>query len=294
MSSPKWIIETDIFEDDLVDAFIEAVRQQGLEVLLHDIKRTDLIPLLEDDCVIFRGSLQLGARIRRDKAWVPGVWCDLKNFACSKYYAYFGKYLLNSSYAILPYAEFKRLWKWLYHQWKGRGTGSSVFVRPDSGFKNFTGQLVYDGEWIDDVLCEDALCPPGVNFKSFVQDTEDFYGVDPHSLVVVSHPQVIDHEWRFVVCDHKVVAGSQYKQNGEINIQAGYSDEAIDLARKIAAEKWQPERAYTLDICDNAVGVYLVEINSFSCSAFYHCDPKPIVEAASRLAHEEWKEVNED
>ena len=57
-------------------------------------------------------------------------------------------------------------------------------------------------------------------------------------------------------------------------------------------EKWEPDRAYTLDICKWNKEYYLLEANSFSCSGQYATPPAPIILEATRLAKLEWEEIN--
>ena len=70
--------------------------------------------------------------------------------------------------------------------------------------------------------------------------------------------------------------------------------DAWSLASKIVKEEWQPDRAYTLDICLSDGKYSLLEANSFSCSGLYACPVEPIVREVSRIALEEWKEYNNE
>ena len=70
-------------------------------------------------------------------------------------------------------------------------------MRPDSPLKLFTGQLM--------------------SAETFEADLEflGFYDFPKESLVVLGAPRTIDVEWRFVIVDREVVAGSQYRAGGE-------------------------------------------------------------------------------
>jgi hypothetical protein len=98
-------------------------------------------------------------------------------------------------------------------------------------------------------------------------------------------------EWRFVVCQHRIIAGSRYQPSQPV----GDNEEdaaAWNLAAHIARTPWQPDPMWILDICKTSGGLSLLEINSFSCSGFYACDVEPIVREATRLALWEWMEIN--
>ena len=113
-------------------------------------------------------------------------------------------------------------------------------------------------------------------------------------LVVISSPKPIDREWRVVVdAELGGLASSLYKENGKLTIKEGCPQEVLDVANKIAEEKWQPDRIYTVDVCESNGEFYFLEANSFSCSGLYGCDVKPIVDVASKIAMKEWEEYQE-
>jgi hypothetical protein len=224
--------------------------------------------------------LNLIRQLQRQKPWVPGSFCTLPNFQCSKYYTHFGKYLLNDEYLMMPLAEVKRRKEKLflpYHQGglSPDGNDPQFFVRPSTGFKSFTGQIVRASHFDADY------------------ETISGYGADPEELVVVAGPRRIVGEWRFIVCEHKVIAGSQYKPHMQSLALSPTDKCAKELAQKIAAEEWQPDPMWSIDICKTSSGFSLLEINSFSCSGFYCCDVEPIVREASRLALQDWQETHE-
>ena len=74
-----------------------------------------------------------------------------------------------------------------------------------------------------------------------------------------------------------------------------FVDEALtkeQIAQRIAKEEWQPDKAYTLDVCKSNGEYFMLEANSFSCSGLYKCPPEPIVKSVSEAALKEWKEYN--
>ena len=274
----KWLLERDTFGEDL-EPIKEEIARQGMEYIMVDyipFESGEYNQYNDDECVIFYGSLNLGKQLRKQKKWVPGVWCNLQNFECTTYYAYLGKYLLNNPYWMMPQAELKRRKDEFFEMFDGR-----FFARPSTGFKSFTGQVFShdhfdrDWEWVEEFSY-------------------------PENIVVVSSPKDIFVEYRFVCADKKIVAGTRYKLNGkESNLSleacraggATQIKEIIAFAEEIALQEWQPQPIYTIDVAlrDN-LEIGLMEINSFSCSGLYDCNPEPIVKAASELA---WKEHQE-
>jgi len=283
---PKWLIERDVFNEDL-SSLIEEICRQGFEYTLLkcvNLEHKDGISdckYADNDCVIFYGSLNLAARLQKKKPWIPGPWCNFKNFYCSKYYTYFGEYLFNKDYIMLPMKEAIRR----KHQLCRLLETDNFFIRPDKGSKSFTGCVVN----------REKLTLDELGFG--------FYHEDENLLVVVSGAKDIEKEWRFVVAEKKVISGSSYKEiycgelevsiNEELLEWSGQNLDAKNFAEEIAKNKWEPDKLYTMDICLSNNRFYLLEINSFSCSDLYNCDMKPIVEIASKLALSEWKEYNE-
>jgi len=279
----KWVVEN-YERDGSLDPFIKEIGKQGMECQVVKYVpfqggKYDLFP--DDDCVVFFGSLNLAHQLQREKGWVPGAYCNFKNFECITYYSHWGKYLLNDDYIMLPLMDFYNRRKWMYNEFGGYSR--TVFLRPNSGSKTFNGAL-YPEDELDGEM-----------------ELIESYGGMPMDqiLTVVSSPKVIEREWRIVVVDRKVVASSQYRRCGNIDYEEGCDEEARQLAHEIAQEPWQPDRAYVLDVSRslnprNGEREYrLLEANSFSCSGLYECEVGPIVSAVSSAAKDEWLEYQD-
>jgi hypothetical protein len=276
---PIWLIE-DFDPDDSRIKLMDTVKKHGLQCsvikyLPFESGNYDEIPNEYNQCVIFQGSLNLARQLRREKKWIPGVWCNLDNFKCSMYYPYFGKYLLNSDYFFIPVFELKRRKKELYTKF---GLDNCLYIRPDSGFKTFTGKAV--------------------NFEEFDTDYEwmtEFS--DRNSLSLVASPKKICAEYRFVICNKKVITGSTYRKTDKIehcNIginSHGDAREAWFYAQSRCTIDWEPDSVYVMDICKVRGDLFyefkILELNSFSCSGLYSCDLDIIVEKVSDLAVKE-------
>jgi len=267
----KWLLEKDVFSEDLQPLKNE-INKQGFEY-----KEIEYIPFQggkydnmfdNNDCVIFYGSLNLSRRLKKEQNFHPHIYSTLENYECTKYYAYFGKYLLNQNYVMLPYSELKRRKEWLF---KTIGQDGSIFVRPSSGEKIFTGQLV--------------------TIDTFDKDYEllGFYDVPKHAVVVVSEPRNIMKENRLVIAEDKIVSGSLYSDRTTNLKYTGYSEDVEKLANYILEEtEYRPDLVWTMDFCETKGGnLYLLEIGGFSCAGLYECDMEPIVREVSRIAWEE-------
>ncbi len=276
----KWLLERDVFHEDL-DPIKLAIEQAGMEY-----KEVRYIPLGADNnfddyfpgeaCVIAYGSINFTAAVNRETNWVPGVWGNRKNLECTHYYPRLGKYLLNSDYIMLPYGELNRKKHFLLYSFYGRDNFSigiendHMFMRPNSPLKSFTGQTVSKYRYYEDVR------------------RLGFYDVEPEHLVIVSSAKELDEEWRMIVIDGVVVAGSQYKIGGLTQIREGYPAEVLNFSQEVADE-YRLDDAYVIDVARYQGSLKLVEVNSFSSSGWYLADKPAIVAAASIFAAKQHK-----
>ncbi|MBS0261907.1 MAG: ATP-grasp domain-containing protein [Planctomycetes bacterium] len=273
-----WIIDAEMF-GGYRDELVACIRESGHDAHLvqpphppyrwEDLGSPYRRQFPKGSCVIAHGDIEFVTRIARERWWVPGAFGTVDNFACSNYYCWFGKFLLNQDYVMLPFGELSRRRDFLF---RTPGVDGRVFIRPDSPLKLFTGQVAAR--------------------NSFDADLEfmGFYEFPINSLVVVSAPKCILAEWRFVAVSGKIVAGCQYKLNGKMELDPSYHPAAYNLASTIAASEYQPDPAWVLDICKTDDGKFhLLEIGGFSFSDLYACDKRAIVEAVSEAAAREWE-----
>ena len=272
----KWLIE-DYEHDGSLQPLMDEVISQGMDLKIIKHKAWGYLEFdqyLNEDCVVFYGTLNTGRQIQRQKGWVPGVYCNFQNFCCSTYYSYWAKYLLNKNYIMLPLLEIKRQENYIFDNF---GIDNCIFIRPNSGSKTFPGQI----------LKQEEINKQFDLFEGYAGKSLD------QIIAIISSPKVIKKEWRCIVVDKKVIAFSQYIENDELNIKKEINTKAFSLAEKIAKEEWQPDIAYTLDICEFNEECFLLEANSFSCSGLYKSDTVSIVKEVSKVALKEWKEYNE-
>jgi len=275
----KWLLQTKVFDENL-DGFCTELTKQGFEwkTIEHSLSHdTELDQFEDEDCVVFYGALSLASKIRRTKRWTPGAYYDSKNFRCSTYYTYFGKHLFSETYAMMPFAEIKRLKDdSFFRHW----IGTVFFIRPDSGFKEFTGQTVILDKPLFGIMTLDEL--------------QNTYRVEDDLLCVIASAKHIEREWRVVIGDKKVITGCQYKHRYELCESEDFPEKIKKYAEKIAQCDWEPARVYVMDIAEHLNGSQgLLEINSFSTSGLYKCDLSKIVTEVSKIAEDEWKEYQE-
>ena len=146
------------------------------------------------------------------------------------------------------------------------------FVRPDSGYKTFTGQVIHK-----------------TSFKEDIELLNDTSNVKPETIIWIATAKKIDNEYRFWISNKKVVTSSEYSWDKD-DVSGEIPSEALELATIVAEYHWQIDRIYVIDIamCNNHAQI--IEFNSFSCSGLYNCDSKTLFKAVSEDIIAEWEE----
>jgi hypothetical protein len=259
-----WVLESSAFPGRH-EALIPAVAAAGHGVVAWDDAwwASGRWPRLADGPVVFQGSLGNAARIRDGLGWRPGAFCDVKAFTCSTWYPGAAEWLVHREWRVIPAyvlaedpaAATRRF-----------GAADRLFVRPDSPLKPFAGR----------VLARNEITLAALD--------HGYYYDDPTIPVVVAPERAIGREWRYVVVDQAVVAGSAYAAADRSARADDPGGEAWAFAAQVAAKMEPPERVYVLDVCEADGRLWLLEINPFSGADLYACAAGDVVAAVSAAA----------
>jgi hypothetical protein len=273
---PVWLIEAGVYGAE-ADPLLAEIRRQGMtgEVVPHQALKKGSTPVIEGEplspeaCVIGYGTFPFARQIQIHHPWVPGAWCNAENLDCSVYFAHFGKFLLNQHHAIMPGVEAIRQVDSLFSVF---GNNDEVFARPTSCHKLFVGRRITREAFAT------ALAPTRY---------------DPATLVVIAAPKPLGTEWRLVVVGDRVIAASQYARSGTRDITLGCPEEVRSFSQMMLTEvRWRPDPIFMMDVCESEGRLWLVELNSFSCSWLYQCDLTAVVAEASELARQEYAQCH--
>jgi hypothetical protein len=272
--SLKWLIEA-YTEKEEMEGFVKSIKNLGYECI-----ETTKIPsymsvddYFEDDsCVISHTSIQTAAEIYHKKKWYPGTFCNFKEYRCSQFYPILGKYLFNADYIMLPYGDLVRRKEFIFDT---IGSEGHVFIRPDSGFKTFTGTLLEQDRFEKDL--------PNLGYGA----------IDPSELVVLAPPRNIQREWRIFATKEGVITGSLYRVGEEKQLSKDVPQEVYDYANEIATKGgYWPDPVFSIDICrgkdDN---LYLLEFGCFSSSGTYHSNSDLLASVVSKKAIEIYEDL---
>lgn len=266
MSRVTWVLEKEVYPQShslMCNAVLAA--QCDLRLWSDDWLIDGLRPHLEGKLVVFHGSLGNASEIRRKFPWTPGAYCSTERFHCSSWYASAGDFLLHHRWRILTMNELVTSPRSVA---ASLGAGDELFVRPDSPLKPFSGRVV------------------GVNSISFRALDFGFYFDDETTPVVVAPVRSLSREWRFVVVDRTVIAGSPYEASRRMAVPDSPFGESWIFAEQVAREMPSPEAVYIMDICEADGRFHVVELNPFSGADLYGCDRLAVVKAVSKLASE--------
>ncbi len=251
----RWVVESNVFASGF--DLTAAARAAGHQVTVWDDDwwSSARWPSWTSGGVVFHGSLGNAARIASDLPWRPGSFCDVAAFRCSSWYPRAQSWLLNADWHVMPADRLVA----------SPPPIERLFVRPDSPLKPFSGR----------VLERSGLTLAALDFG--------FYFDDPSLPVLVAPAQQVEREWRYVVADGRIVAGSAYEAEGRHPIPDDPSGEPWRFAAAVAESLPPPEAVYVLDVCLAGGEFKLLELNPFSGADLYACSAEDVVRAVSEV-----------
>jgi hypothetical protein len=257
-----WVLETDVFGESY--GLPAAAHAAGHRVVHwnDDWWQDSRWPELDQERVIFHGSLGNASRIAAELPWRPGAFCDTARFHCSAYYPSAARWLLNRKWAFTTVAQ---LVEAPAPTLESIGAVERFFVRPDSPLKPFSGRVVDR-----DKLSLEAL-------------DHGFYYDDQILPIVVAPVATVDREWRYVVVAGEVVAGSAYQADGRTALPDDPSGEPWRYAASVASILPAPQEVYVLDICESGSELRLLELNPFSGADLYACDAADVAKQVAAV-----------
>lgn len=272
-----WVVQGNLKKDEGLNALMAVLKNEGyqhalvktipfsniivdVDVDINQFDESD-VPRLQinnDRQMVTMGSYSL-ALTAKEKGWVPGSFIN-ENFEFSKWVAGWGKDNLLNGEAIE--GSIKSIIPQIV---SGR---QRVFARPSEDTKSFSGQLFE----------ADNL----IYWLGKVAASEDRFGLNGDTSIIVSPERSIKAEYRLFVVDGKIVSGSLYKVGQLVTTSGTIDPIAIDYANKML-DIWQPDRAFVLDIAITDEGPKVIEVNNINSSGFYKSDISKIVAAIDKM-----------
>lgn len=270
---PSWCIDEHMFDrSPLYRTIYDVFKELGIDYYVTKYvpfaDTQDYGPYEDGDSVILYGTI--GFIKKCNKTFSPGAYGYTANRQCNVYMTNVPHdWFLNSDYIMLTWGDLKARWKSIYELLGAY----EIFIRPMSGDKSFTGQAIFYSDFITEA-----------------NSTQQLTSVTNETIVMIarSKKQEIKGEFRFVVGAGEIIAGSEYRWDGNLDIRRDYPQECFDMADKVARLPWQLDTVYTCDVALMADGTSkIVELNGFASAGWYACDPKQIIKKVTEIAEAE-------
>ena len=239
-----WVLQQNAQFTDM-SKIEEIVISLGYNVvsLPYNIGKPVITPAIDGVAVAY-GSHNFCKRLADKKIIVYDM-----NSSCTEYYPLLDSGdLLNSDYVMVLFGDFIRRKNYFLDIF-----GGEIFLRPNSGSKTFTGLTINSD-----------------NSTIEINTLMQCMNVPLDELVLVSSAKTIIEEYRFFICNEKVVSQSYYDWDDKVkNV---IPPDCIQLAEKIANTPVQKDLCYSVDIAITEIGAKIVEMNSFSYAGLYECN----------------------
>lgn len=257
-----WVLEREIFADRH-ERLYRAVITAGHRVISwrNDWLETGNYPELDDDHVIFHGSLGVASVLAEKMPWRPGSLCNTAAFACSSWFDQARQWLVHDEWVFCNLSTFINSPERYLEK---IGAEDSFFIRPDSPLKPFSGR----------VLRRDQLSLDALDYG--------FYFNDRNLPIVITPVVPIEDEWRLIIAQQRPIAASLYLAEFRTEGREGCPEAVWRFSERVAQCISPPDPLYALDVCRCGDELKLLEINPFSGADLYACNRKEIVAAVER------------
>jgi len=247
-----------LFQDDYFEDEIPIWKKYGATII-HGL--CDERDIKEFGPTIARGTISFDRSVKQSfkyKNWPNLMWPFNNDW---KVYNY--DYLLNCSDILNEDAVIVNMIRY-YDIFKS--FGEKFWIRSNSGAKLFTGGIFTPDEM-------------EVEFEYFRQK-----GMGNFELVL-ANPKEIGIEWRIVIIDGRVIAGSAYMDGGEPKVNDIVPFYVVDFTKEwVKKHKFLFPSSYVVDVCEHDDALKVVEVNNLLTSGWYDCDVEAIVKAIIQQA----------
>lgn len=265
----KWLIQEFLNQNENVERMRKALELQGTDYLLvrlnKDASLTVLdietrLPLddtedvlwefLHDGSITGYGSKSFDKALRQLQI-EPGSFSN-EEFEMEEIQKRVGDELLNQEFIIGELQELHPTWK-------------HFFIRPTGNTKLFGGMTVTQKEFQEWKERENHKDSPYIGQTLMISETKEISG-----------------EYRFFVIGTKVVTGSSYRVDGELNTSLFPSNDVWNYAQKMV-DRFRIADVFVIDVAETNEGLCIVEYNNFNTSGLYACDENLIVRHLNQM-----------
>lgn len=258
MKQIQWIVQRNLIKDEQLTAFKQAVNN---DVAIY--QEVDVIPFstelpIMDKTIpaIIYGSINFNNLCLQDKELNKGIFFN-DNFNMETYFKYYKENMLNYDSKVMTIGELLES--------INRTSDTTIFIRPVSDTKEFDGlTLSYKDidEWFSNALVFENT------------------GISKDTKIVVAAPYRLKYEWRLVIVNGKVIAGSKYRTYFNLTKEEGYPIEVKEYAERMC-QIYTPHNVFIMDICLCGDSYYIIECGCFNGAGFYNSNMNDIIREVS-------------
>lgn len=251
-SGMHWVLQSNLLHEGHAN-LVAALERAGASFSEHKVVpfSGDIIPDISvENPVIVVGTHSM-CHLAERKKWVPGHF-DASKLSWTLQAAKWGSFLLNIDAVLTTFAA-------------ASPDLELFFLRPCGDRKEFAGCVMDRGslvEWQHKVL---AL------------KEDDGSTLVGETLVLWAPVKDVRSEHRFWIVDGEVVTGTRYPKPS-----ADILEEAAEFCREMI-RKFNPLRAFVMDVCLSDGEFKIVEINTMNSAGFYAADLDRLVRAIEAM-----------
>jgi len=206
--------------------------------------------------VIVIGSYSM-RHVAKRKGWLPGFFVN-DNFAYEVWKANWGQELLNYDGIVCRFDSVPET--------------DEFFMRPCEDTKSFAGSVF---DWAE-------YCGWRTRVVDLGEDDGSTLKAD--TRVMVSAPKNILREYRLWVVDGRVVTASLYCTGGRVRYDSHVDGPVIEYGEWLAS-RWQPDRAFVLDVGLVETRHQVIEVNCLNAAGLYAANVGKLVEALEGMGY---------
>lgn len=257
-----WLIQSG-FSDLGVESLIKSLESLDIPYSMVDSKAfgggVDIPVELPSKDIMFYGGYSL-TKYAAEQGWTGCFMND--NFNVETWKQTYGTDLLNYDSVTLKLGELNP-------------DMTEFFIRPLEDTKSISGQIMTKDEFV--YWKEKVLNIPDDCYKTIDKDT----------MFTVSSLKDILVEYRFLIVNNKIVTQSEYKRGHRV----AYYEDVCDYVKEfvqIMISKWEPAKAYCLDVAELRDGsLKVLELNNINSCGLYACDTQKLVYVLDNVFSEE-------
>jgi hypothetical protein len=139
------------------------------------------------------------------------------------------------------------------------------FARPTKDTKSFSGQIFTRASWSE--------------WISDLNDSNLKQKLSEETKVVLASLKTTQQEVRVWVVNGEPITASQYKIGSRVNyLNMDHNEEVFIFVRE-QAKRFQPAKAFVMDICLWEDEYYVLEVNCINCSGFYDVNMSKLIQS---------------